>query len=152
MKSDHNKRFDLRQFVAQLPQVAGTYSISLDTRIRGVPWLCTWVPGSTPVAIVLAGLPLTVPEDLIDFQHSAEAVAQLLERKGFTVVKLFANRLYDSSFDKAAVLAELKKAFLQVDVSGTALFAYVGHMSAWYYTYQQEVQILNEGTAIEKGK
>ena len=44
------------------------------------------------------------PEDLIDFQHSAEAVAQLLKRKGFTVVKLFANRLYDSSFDKAAVL------------------------------------------------
>lgn len=101
---------------------------------------------------MLAGLPLTVPEDLIDFQHSAEAVAQLLKRKGFTVVKLFANRLYDSSFDKAAVLAEVKKTFLQVDVSGTALFAYVGHMSAGYYTYQQEVQISNEGTAVEKGK
>ena len=101
---------------------------------------------------MLAGLPLTVPEDLIDFQHSAEAVAQLLKRKGFTVVKLFANRLYDSSFDKAAVLAEVKKTFLHVNVSGTALFAYVGHMSAGYYTYQQEVQISNEGTAIEKGK
>lgn len=75
-----------------------------------------------------------------------------MERKGFTVVRLFAKRLYDPSFDKAAVLAEVKKTFLQVDVSGTALFAYVGHMSAGYYTHQQEVQILNEGTAIEKGE
>ena len=81
-----------------------------------------------------------------------EAVAQLLKRKGLKIVNLFANRLHDSSFDKAAVLAEVKKTFLQVDVSGTALFAYVGHMSAGYYTYQQDVQILNEGTAIEKGK
>lgn len=101
---------------------------------------------------MIAGLPLLVPDDVTDFQSSAEAVAQLLERRVFNVVRLFASKLRDPTLSKPAVLQQLRETFLKVPVAGLALFAYIGHMSTGFLTYAEEVQRQSEGIAIEKGK
>jgi len=101
---------------------------------------------------VIAGLPLLVPDDVTDFQSSAEAVPQLLERRGFNVVRLFTIKLRDPNLSKPAISKQLRETFLKVPVAGLALFAYIGHMSAGFLTYEEEVQRQSEGIAIEKGK
>ena len=101
---------------------------------------------------MIGGLRLLVPDDVTDFQSSAEAVPQLLERRGFNVVRLFTIKLRDPNLSKPAISKQLRETFLKVPVAGLALFAYIGHMSAGFLTYEEEVQRQSEGIAIEKGK
>ena len=93
-----------------------------------------------------------MPDDVTDFQSSAEAVAQLLERRVFNVVRLFASKLRDPNLSKPAILQQLRETFLKVPVTGLALFAYIGHMKAGFLTYEEEVQRQSEGIVIDKGK
>ena len=47
---------------------------------------------------------------------------------------------------------QLHETFQEIPVAGLALFAYIGHMSAGFLTYKEEVQGQSEDIAIETVK